>query len=578
MAFSTEIQAQIAFKNLLGKSQTRADKGPVSEGVGIGFDIPSSNIMMDQLGPTPSDSVAAGIAVQVTATLTVDPESNGFTYFTYWPASAPSGTDIRNSNQPFAYGVGSLEGISANQRITNIISDSFGSLYQAQPFDSNGNDIKPLDAREWIYQYNSGVFFQSFVSVNGVAVTTPATVKVYYYIGAKLLDQTKNQQTNIRVTATGSVNVAQDIYFATYSTPMISTYSTNYLFLVDFNKTNLSSTVSLNINSIGTYSVRKYTAEGPVPLSPGDILGATGGTSGQIYYLIYNNGIFEFYTKNPVSNPGFFTQPTDTTFAVGGIDRGTQFDKVSVQDMFKDLLYPELLGRINSFVLTGQSGVVNSVEVGGFLTNLDYNVSWTLTNPSDFKDGTLRVEDVTNVSSVETYWKNPTNQPFTQSAVIVSPFTFSFGGTVSTTTSNTRTLKVSIQRNNGTVVSKFLDIPWIWKVYYGSSTFSSLTSSQIFALNSTLSTQSVGTWTISGTQGYKYIAFPDDLSYDFSSVYLKGLPLVLASGTVSGYTFSYGDVTYTTVTVSNANNVSKKYKLYRSKYEIGATISVNINK
>jgi hypothetical protein len=534
--------------------------------------------MMDQLGPTPSDSVAAGIAVQVTATLTVDPESNGFTYFTYWPASAPSGTDIKNSNQPFAYGVGSLEGISANQRITNIISDSFGSLYQAQPFDSNGNDIKPLDAREWIYQYNSGVFFQSFVSVNGVAVTTPATVKVYYYIGAKLLDQTKNQQTNIRVAATGSVNVAQDIYFATYSTPMISTYSTNYLFLVDFNKTNLSSTVSLNINSIGTYSVRKYTAEGPVPLSPGDILGATGGTSGQIYYLIYNNGIFEFYTKNPVSNPGFFTQPTDTTFAVGGIDRGTQFDNVSVQDMFKDLLYPELLGRINSFVLTGQSGVVNSVEVGGFLTNLDYNVSWTLTNPSDFKDGTLRVEDVTNVSSVETYWKNPTNQPFTQSAAIVSPFTFSFGGTVSTTTSNTRTLKVSIQRNNGTVVSKFLDIPWIWKVYYGSSTFSSLTSSQIFALNSTLSTQSVGTWTISGTQGYKYIAFPDDLSYDFSSVYLKGLPLVLASGTVSGYTFSYGDVTYTTVTVSNANNVSKKYKLYRSKYEIGATISVNINK
>ena len=246
--------------------------------------------------------------------------------------------------------------------------------------------------------------------------------------------------------------------------------------------------------------------------------------------------------------------------------------------MFKDLLYPELLGRINTFVLTGQSGVVNSVEVGGFLTNLNYNVSWTLTNPSDFKDGTLRVEDVTNVSSVETYWKSPTNQPFTQSAAIVSPFTFSFGATVSTTTSNTRTLKVSIQRNNGTVVSKFLDIPWIWKVYYGSSTFSSLTSSQIFALNSTLSTQSVGTWTISGTQGYKYIAFPDDLSYDFSSVYLQGLPLVLASGTVSGYTFSYGDVTYTTVTVSNANNVSKKYKLYRSKYEIGATISVNINK
>jgi len=576
MAFSTALQAQIAFKNLLGKSQTYDLKGPINESVGINFDIPSSNVMMDRLGPTPSDAVTAGIAVQVTCTLTLDPESNGYAYFAYWPSTPPSGTDIKNSNKPYAYGVGSLEGIVASQRITNIISDSFGSLYQAQPFDSNGNDIKPLDAREWIFQYNSGVFYQGNITVNGVAVTTPATVKVYYFIGSRLLDQTKNQQTNIRVSATGSVNVAEDIYFATYSTPMISNYSTNYLFLVDFNKTNLSSTVSLNINSIGTYSVQKYTAEGPVPLSPGDISGATGGTSGQIYYLIYNNGIFEFYTKNPVSTPGFFSQPTDTTFTVGGIDRGTQFDKVSVQEMFKDLLYPELLGRIDSAILTGQSGVVNSLEVGGFLSNLNFNVSWSLTNPGDFKANTLRVEDVTSVSSIETYWKSPVNQPFTQSTAILSPFTFSFGGTVSSSTSNTRTLKVSLQRNNGTVISKFLDIPWIWKVYHGSSTFSTLTSSQVYALNSTLSTQSVGSWTVSGS-GYKYIAFPEDSSYNFSSIYLNGLPLAIA-GTNSGYTFSFGDVNYTTVTVSNFYNVSKKYKLYRSQNEIGATISVNIIK
>jgi hypothetical protein len=576
MAFSTALQAQIAFKNLLGKSQTYDLKGPINEPVGINFDIPSSNVMMDRLGPTPSDAVTAGIAVQVTATLTVDPESNGYAYLTYWPSTPPSGTDVKNSNKPYAYGVGSLEGISANQKMTNIISDSFGSLYQAQPFDSNGNDIKPLDAREWIFQYNSGVFYQGNITVNGVAVTTPATIKVYYFIGSRLLDQTKNQQTNIRVSATGSVNVAQDIYYATYSTPMISTYSTNYLFLVDFNKTNLSSTVSLNINSIGTYSVQKYTAEGPVPLSPGDISGATGGTAGQIYYLIYNNGIFEFYTKNPVSTPGFFSQPTDTTFTVGGIDRGTQFDKVSVQEMFKDLLYPELLGKIDSAILTGQSGVVNSLEVGGFLSNLNFNVSWSLTNPGDFKANTLRVEDVTSVSSIETYWKSPVNQPFTQSTDILSPFTFSFGGTVSSSTSNTRTLKVSLQRNNGTVVSKFLDIPWIWKVYHGSSTFSTLTSSQVYALNSTLSTQSVGSWTVSGS-GYKYIAFPEDSSYNFSSIYLNGLPLAIA-GTNSGYTFSFGDVNYTTVTVSNFYNVSKKYKLYRSQNEIGATISVNIIK
>jgi len=580
MALTSSVQAQIAFKNLLGKSQTRSDKGPVNELYGFSFDLPSSNIMMQSIGPTPSDSVSAGIAVYVTADLILDPESNGQAYFTKWPSSAPSGNDIKNSNQPYQYGVGSLEGISSGQRMLNIISDYFDVKYQAEPYDVNSDVIRPLDSRDWIFQYNSGIFYQqNLLKPDGSAVTNPKTVKVYYYIGDRLLDQSKNQQTNIRVSATGSVEVSEDIYFATYSTPMITTtYSSNYLFLVDFNKTNLSSTVSLSINSLGTFSVKKYTADGPVPLSPGDIVGATGGTFGQIYYLIYNNGFFEFYTKNPVSPPGFFTQPSDTNFTLGGIDKGSQFDKVSLTDMFKDLLYPELLGGITGLTMTGPSGVVTQLEVGGYIGNGNYNLGWSLANPADFKTGSLRVEDVTNVTSSEFYWKSPINQPFTQSASLVNPFTFSFGASVSTSTSNTRTLKLSLTRNNGTVVSRFLDIPWTWRVYYGSSTFSTLTSSGIYALNYTLSTQSVGSWTISGTQGYKYIAFPEDSVYDFSSIYYKGLPLVLASGTVSGYTFSYGDVTYTTVTVSNANNVSKKYKLYRSKYEIGATISVNINK
>ena len=558
MALNSTIQAQIAFKNLLGKSQTDDLKGLVNETIGINFDVPSSNIMVDFISGTPSIAVSDGVAVKVTADLTSIADSNGKAFLSYWPTTAPSGNDIANNNQPFVYGVGSLDGISAGQRITSLISDSFGVLYQAIPYAS-GTRIPALDNRDWIYQYNSGVFYQNNISP---VPTTPTTVDVYYYIGSRLLSQSKNTQSNIRVSATGSTSVSSDVYYATYSTPTLATYSSNYLFLVDFSKTNLSSTVSLNINSIGTYSVIKYTANGPVPLAAGDIVGATGGTAGQIYYLVYNNGVFEFYPKNPLSDPSTLTNPTDTAYTVGGIDRGTQFDKVSLQEVFKDLLYPDQLGRITGFTMANNSGLVTSYEVGNSLPSQTYTFSWGLNNSGDFRSNTLKVEDYT-VGTV-----------FTQSTSNTSPFATS----ISAFTSNlptTKTFKVSLTRNNGTVVSRFMDIPWMWKVYYGSSTWSTLTASQVYALGGSLATQSIGSWTVSG-DGYKYIAFPEDTSYNFDSISYKGLPLSLA-GTASGYSYSYADVNYLFVTVSNAYGISKQYKIYRSKNQIGATISVNLS-
>jgi len=558
MALDSTIQAQIAFKNLLGKSQTDNLKGLVNETIGINFDVPSSNVMVDYISGTPSIAVSDGVAVKVTANLTPIADSNGKAFLSYWPATAPSGTDIANNNQPFAYGVGSLEDISAGQRITNMISDSFGVLYQAIPY-AGVTKIPALDSRDWVYQYNSGVFYQNNISP---VPTTPTTIDVYYYIGYRLLSKIKNIQTNIRISATGSNSVSSDVYYATYSTPSIATYSVNHIYLADFSTTNLSGTVSLNINGIGTSSVIKYTANGPVPLVPGDITGATGGTAGQIYYLVYNNGVFEFYTKNPTSNPTNLINPTDTAYTVGGIDRGTSFDNVSLQEVFKDLLYPDSLGKITGFTMANNSGLVTSYEVGNSLPRQTYTFSWGLYNSGDFKSNTLRVEDYTS-GNVFTYSTDNSN---------------SFGviyGTVSYLTPNTQTLKVSLTRNNGTVVSRFLDIPWMWKVYYGSSTWSTLTASQVFALGGNLATQSIGSWTISG-DGYKYIAFPEDTSYNFNSVDYKGLPLSMA-GTASGYSYSYADVNYLFVTVSNTYGISKQYKVYRSKNQIGATISVNIN-
>jgi hypothetical protein len=554
-----DIQGQIAFKNLLGKSQTNDNNIVVNEVIGFGFDVPSFNIMMDTINPTASIAVTDGVAVLVKGVLKVINGTNGKGFRTFWPTTPPSGSDIKNNNTAFAYGVGSLEGVTPDTPMTNLISDSFDVSYQAVPRKSDGTQIPPLDDRDWVYQYNSGVFYQDRPNL---AIGDPVTIDVYYYIGDRLLSQSKNTQSNIRVSATASVNsTAQDLYFATYSTPSIATYSTNYLFLVDFTQTNLSSTVSFNINGIGTTSVIKYTKDGPAPLAPGDITGATGGTSGQIYYLVYNNGLFEFYPKNPLSDSASFTYPADTPYSVGGIDVGTQFEKVSFQEMMKDLLYPDQLGKITSLSVSNNSGTVLRYEVGDELPRQVYTFSWGVNDFTGFKTSTLKLEDTTS-STV-----------FTQSTGNNGPYGFLIS-TISNNTDATRNYKVSLTRNNGTIVSKFLNIPWMWSVYHGSSTWSTLTASQVFNLPSTLATQSVGSWTLSGT-GYKYIAFPEDVSYNFNNMYYKGLPFAIA-GTPSGYSYSYSEVNYLFVTVSNSFGIAKQYKVYRSKNIISATISVNI--
>jgi hypothetical protein len=107
---------------------------------------------------------------------------------------------------------------------------------------------------------------------------------------------------NIRVSATGPVieNISgstQGAYSSTTSSPFISNYASNHLYLVDFFGGNTSSlfggntsSIKLNINNIGTFSVLKYANFALRDLLVGEIKGASGSEMGPIYYLTYNQG------------------------------------------------------------------------------------------------------------------------------------------------------------------------------------------------------------------------------------------------------------------------------------------------
>lgn len=189
MAFTNQNQAIVAYKNILGKSNTDVTKEAGNEAEGIFFNIPATTVWMDTISSTPATAVTLGKALAVTATMVVDGTSNGHALFATWPVTVPSGTDPRTGNA-FSYGTGSLTGILAGDRIRNAIPPSYGAGYEAKPYAS-ASLISPGDPRDWIYQYNSGVFFQQDGSADipaygGSSYTNPTTLQLYVYIGETL--------------------------------------------------------------------------------------------------------------------------------------------------------------------------------------------------------------------------------------------------------------------------------------------------------------------------------------------------------------------------------------------------------
>ena len=189
MALSTDRQAQIAFKNLLGKSQTSDVFGVANEAYGIGFEVQAKDVTIDKISATSSaTTVQNGLAIQVRVDLSADAASGGKAYTSIWPATLTilsSIGDPNNSLLPFEYGKGSLKNIKAGDRVTNLISDSISTDYRAILRELSLTEIPPKDPKDWIYQYNSGILY---LDLPNASPSTPVYIDVFYYIGTRLSD------------------------------------------------------------------------------------------------------------------------------------------------------------------------------------------------------------------------------------------------------------------------------------------------------------------------------------------------------------------------------------------------------
>lgn len=156
MALSDANKAALAFKNTQGKAHTAVNKELGNEEEEFRFIVGADTVWLSPIGPTPDLTIVEAI----TASLKPDLTSNGRAFFTYYPEGHPQ----------------------AGERIYNTVPHSFGNAYEAVIRGADGSRIVEFDARDWVYQYQPGIFFQQTAN----ASPAPVSASIYVYKGQTL--------------------------------------------------------------------------------------------------------------------------------------------------------------------------------------------------------------------------------------------------------------------------------------------------------------------------------------------------------------------------------------------------------
>ena len=185
-------RANVPFKNIMGRSQTRDVHDLGNEPYGIFLVSSQDYVWTSYISPSRFTAIANGVAVEVNGDLVVHPNSSGQGYTTYWPATPPSGTDLK-TGLAFAYNSGSLLGITAGDRLLNSIPPTYNSNggniadlvsgYTNRLYSDAGMtaEIALLDPRDWIFQSQSGIYYEETVTL-----PVPVKIKTWVYIGETL--------------------------------------------------------------------------------------------------------------------------------------------------------------------------------------------------------------------------------------------------------------------------------------------------------------------------------------------------------------------------------------------------------
>ncbi len=217
----------------------------------------------------------------------------------------------------------------------------------------------------------------------------------------------------------------------------------------------------------------------------------------------------------------------------------------------------------SSFDIAGQA---TTLEVGTTISAGAKTFEWTTVNPSNVQLNSISIVDTTasvtlasgladtgsDIISIGSITLNlPGSQVWTINGIDVNSVTFSLTFTVN----------------------------WQWRVYAGVSGNVVLTANQIKALadSSGLQSSFPGTYNFSAGD-YKYFSYPDSMGSVSNFIDANtGFPISMATAVDdAAYSNTANGWSYALVSVTNAHSIATNYRVYRSQYPLGGTLSVRI--
>lgn len=365
---------------------------------------------------------------------------------------------------------------------------------------------------------------------------------------------------NILVSATTANN------YSGTSVPVITGYSASYVYITTFAETNTNTGTTINIEGLGDLDITKVGDNGLVPVEAYDIL------SGVTYYLIYNGDNMQLLTSEPVNNPITYTTfMGPTTAAVGGQPVGATFSAATMQQVFDSIFYTYQNSTFTSFYIQ-QLGVSTPIyEVGRSISGSNYTFIWNTSYPANVKPNSIIIKNNINtiISTPTSGMSNDYNEVITLPTI-----TNSAPGVYTWKISGTRTNNVGMPQVNYSTV-------WRFRRYWGNSTLATPTSGMVTTLAySDLNGHLVnGTFPFSGAAGtYKHICYPSTApAATLFKDQLTLLNMAMADPT-DGYTIPTPNNNwyYQLLPITNQYGITNTYKCFRSKYQLGGAININV--
>lgn len=386
----------------------------------------------------------------------------------------------------------------------------------------------------------------------------------YYMLGSGLTNSDWSamnwggqSSSQIFVSATG------DTTYIGAGTPTVTGYTIGDVYVTTFLSGNTATGVTINIDGIGVADVEKYDFDisGFTTLDIGDIQPSVN------YYLSYDGTRLQFLETSPDSDPGTYTNPLAVPVTLGGVEAGTVFNNTPYNSVFDDLFYPFLSSQFTSFKINGQSTIL---EKGDTIAAGSKTFTWNTSNPSYVQANSIKIRKITGgVSTISTPTSGIANDG-SEVITLSSPITYN-----SSNIQESYRWQILGTRTNNVVFGRNFYVYWRWRIYWGTSTATTLSASAATGLTSSQLDTTIIPQTFSyGSGGYKYLVIPSSFTqpslFKDSNTNLS----VAMADVAEGYTAGTGTYKYLNLSITNTYGATNTYRVYRTRNVLGGSINI----